>query len=54
MMIYNGGGPAILVSGLGAVAVLRPQTWWTFVYALIFSSEWKKSPDRGLLERVFK
>lgn len=33
-------------------ASVRPLIWWTFIYGLIVSLEWKGNSDRGLIVSV--
>ena len=40
-------------TGLGAIAVIRPLMWWTFVYDPVVSSEQKGHSDRGLVDSEF-
>lgn len=33
-------------------ASVRPLIWWTFIYGLIVSLDWKGNSDRGLIVSV--
>lgn len=51
---WGGAKVVVLGSGLGAVAVVRPLTWQTFVNGFVASSEWKDNSGRELVDWVLR